>query len=356
MGRPRLAPRLVRRDLVCRRRVCGLESQEEMTCRRPSISSWLGPDRLERSSRLVSPRTRNAGCAHRGGQRPPAEELIQPRARRCSQNPETDWMYTAEAGKCGLGLAEGRMMMPRGKMLRRVVGDELHGVRAGHPGDFDAWAEGAPPGGAIATCCRISRRGEALAPSDDISIDAPAPRHRRPPRGFRGAPPILPGAWEFVEAAVAAGIPRARLQRTRPRGPDGVVSLIQTTTPAGKRSSTYRASSRTRPNGGEPHDHHRGARDARRPRGSTRTLGGNGRRVPHRHGRHPHRACRQRGRTERRSDRIAAPAPAVGRRPRRGDRVCGPHVPGRFAARRASTLKTTSRSLSSSPPPARVSR
>jgi choline dehydrogenase len=44
-----------------------------------------------------------------------------------------------------------------------------------------------------------------------------------------------------VEAAVAAGIPRGDYNGRNRGGPAGVVSLIQTTTRAGKRSSTYRA-------------------------------------------------------------------------------------------------------------------
>ena len=51
------------------------------------------------------------------GERPPAEELIPAACPALQRNPVTDWMYTADAGKCGLGLTEGRMMMPRGKML-----------------------------------------------------------------------------------------------------------------------------------------------------------------------------------------------------------------------------------------------
>ena len=55
-------------------------------------------------------------------------------------DPETDWMYTADAGKAGLGLAEGRMMVPRGKMLGGSSGMNYMAYVRGHPGDFDAWA------------------------------------------------------------------------------------------------------------------------------------------------------------------------------------------------------------------------
>ena len=52
---------------------------------------------------------------------------------------------------------------------------------------------------------------------------------------------MLPGAREFVEAAVAAGIPRGDYNGRDRGGPAGVVSLLQTTTRSGKRSSTYHA-------------------------------------------------------------------------------------------------------------------
>jgi choline dehydrogenase len=53
--------------------------------------------------------------------------------------------------------------------------------------------------------------------------------------------PVLSGAEQFVDAAVAAGIPRGDYNGRDRGGPDGVVSLLQTTTRAGKRSSTYHA-------------------------------------------------------------------------------------------------------------------
>ena len=36
------------------------------------------------------------------GRQPPAAELIPAACPALQQNPETDWMYTADAGKCGL--------------------------------------------------------------------------------------------------------------------------------------------------------------------------------------------------------------------------------------------------------------
>ena len=53
--------------------------------------------------------------------------------------------------------------------------------------------------------------------------------------------PILPAARQFVEAAVAAGIPRGDYNGRDRDCPDGVVSLTQFTTRNGRRSSTYAA-------------------------------------------------------------------------------------------------------------------
>ena len=174
------------------------------------------------------------------GHRPPPEELIPAACPALQSNPATDWMYTADAGKCGLGLADGRMMMPRGKMLGGSSGMNYMAYVRGHPGDFDAWAEGGATGWSYRDVLPYFRKSEGLAPSDDIAIDAPA--HNATGRlGVSVRSPILAGAREFVEAAVAAGIPRGDYNGRDRGGPDGVVSLLQTSTRAGKQSSTYHA-------------------------------------------------------------------------------------------------------------------
>ena len=65
-------------------------------------------------------------------------------------------------------------------------------------------------------------------------------QQRRSAGGFR-ALAGTPGAREFVEAAEAAGIPRGDYNGRDRGGAAGVVSLLQTSTRQGKRSSTYRA-------------------------------------------------------------------------------------------------------------------
>ena len=51
------------------------------------------------------------------GERPPDVELMPAATAALQKNPATDWMFTADPGKAGLGLRGGRMPVPRGKML-----------------------------------------------------------------------------------------------------------------------------------------------------------------------------------------------------------------------------------------------
>ena len=156
------------------------------------------------------------------------------------RNPETDWMYTADAGNCGLGLADGRMMVPRGKMLGGSSGINYMAYVRGHPGDFDSWAAGGATGWSYDDVLPYFKKSEGLAPSGDIVVDGDA-HNTSGPLGVSVRAPVLSGAQEFVEAAVAAGIPRGDYNGRDRGGPDGVVSLLQTTTRDGKRSSTYHA-------------------------------------------------------------------------------------------------------------------
>jgi len=174
------------------------------------------------------------------GGRPPAEELMPAACPLLQQNPATDWMYTADAGQCGLGLKEGRMMMPRGKMLGGSSGINYMAYVRGHPGDFDAWAEAGAVGWSYRDVLPYFKKSEGLAPSDDITIDRDA-HNTRGPLGVSVRSPILTGAREFVNAAVSASIPRGDYNGRDRGGPKGVVSLLQTTTRHGKRSSTYHA-------------------------------------------------------------------------------------------------------------------
>ena len=191
------------------------------------------------AARLSEDPTCRVALLEAGG-RPPAEELIPAACSAMQQNPETDWMYTADAGKCGLGLKGGRMMMPRGKMLGGSSGINYMAYVRGHPGDFDAWATSGASGWSYRDVLPYFKKSEGLAPSDDIAIDSPA-HNTTGPLGVSVRAPVLPGAREFVEAAVAAGVPRGDYNGQDRGGPGGVVSLMQTSTRSGKRSSTYHA-------------------------------------------------------------------------------------------------------------------
>jgi choline dehydrogenase-like flavoprotein len=155
-------------------------------------------------------------------------------------NPETDWMYTADAGAAGLGLRDGRMMVPRGKMLGGSSGINYMAYVRGHPGDFDAWAAEGAAGWSHDAVLPFFKKSEGLAPSGDIVVD-PDAHNTEGPLGVSVRAPVLRGAQEFVEAAAAAGIPVGDYNGRDREGDAGVVSLLQTTTRDGKRSSTYHA-------------------------------------------------------------------------------------------------------------------
>ncbi len=174
------------------------------------------------------------------GKQPPAEEMVPAACSALQLNPETDWMYTASAGRAGKGLRDGRMMVPRGKMLGGSSGINYMAYVRGHPGDFDAWAEAGATGWRYDDVLPYFKKSEGLVPDEAITIDDDA-HNTNGPLGVSVRAPIIPGAAEFVDAAEAAGIPRGDYNGRERGGADGVVSLFQTTTRDGKRSSTYHA-------------------------------------------------------------------------------------------------------------------
>jgi choline dehydrogenase len=174
------------------------------------------------------------------GDRPPDVELMPVACAAMQLNPATDWMYTADPGKAGLGLRGRRVPVPRGKMLGGSSGLNYMAYVRGHPADFDSWAEGGATGWSYADVLPYFRKSEGLTPCDEIVIDAPA-HNSDGPLGVAVRSPILQGARAFVEAAEAAGIPRGDYNGRSRGDASGVVSLLQTSTRDGKRSSTYRA-------------------------------------------------------------------------------------------------------------------
>lgn len=174
------------------------------------------------------------------GGHPPPVAAIPAACPMLQKNPATDWMYTADAGKCGLGMEEGRMMVPRGKMLGGSSGINYMAYVRGHPGDFDVWASSGATGWSYREVLPYFLKSEGLAPSGDIVIDEAA-HNTLGPLGVSVRAPVLPGATAFLQAAQAAGIPTGDYNGRERGGAQGVASLFQTTTRAGKRASTYHA-------------------------------------------------------------------------------------------------------------------
>ena len=185
------------------------------------------------------------------GGRPPEAEIMPAACPVLQVNPETDWMFTGDAGKAGKGLRGGRMFAPRGKMLGGSSGINYLAYVRGHPGDFDAWAEGGADGWSYADVLPYFRKSEHLVPSGDVPIDAEV-HGTDGPLGVSVRQPVIAGAEAFVKAASEVGIPVGDYNGRTRGGPAGAVSLMQTTTMDGKRSSTFHAflegKPETRPN------------------------------------------------------------------------------------------------------------
>ncbi len=174
------------------------------------------------------------------GDRPPDRELMPVACASLQLDPETDWMYTADPGRAGLGLQDRRMPVPRGKMLGGSSGINYMAYVRGHPGDFDAWSAGGATGWSYDEVLPYFRKSEGLIPSNEIVIDHQA-HGRDGPLGVSVRSPVVPASRAFVKAAEAVGIPSGDYNGRDRGGPAGVASLFQTTTRDGKRSSTYRA-------------------------------------------------------------------------------------------------------------------
>src|ERR1700722_12830434 len=174
------------------------------------------------------------------GERPPEISALPIAPAAMQLNPATDWMYTADQGKAGLGLNGRRIPVPRGKMLGGSSSINYMMYVRGHPGDFDSWAEGGATGWSYVDVLPYFRKSEGLTPSGEVVIDAEA-HNTDGPLGVSVRSPVLPVASDFVAAAVAAGIPRGDYNGRDRGGATGLVSLTQHSTRHGKRSSTYNA-------------------------------------------------------------------------------------------------------------------
>src|SRR5207244_9089826 len=174
------------------------------------------------------------------GERPPEISALPIAPAAMQLNRATDWMFTADPGKAGLGLNGPRVPVPRGKMLGGSSGINYMMYVRGHPGDYDSWAASGAAGWSYAEVLPYFRKSEGLAASEDIVIDVAA-HNTAGPLGVSVRDPILPAARQFVEAAVAAGIPKGDYNGRNRGSAAGVVSLTQYTTRDGRRSSTYQA-------------------------------------------------------------------------------------------------------------------
>jgi choline dehydrogenase-like flavoprotein len=149
-------------------------------------------------------------------------------------------MFTADPGRCGLGLIGQRMQVPRGRMLGGSSGINYMAWVRGHPGDFDRWAERGATGWGYDEVLPYFRKIEDFVPTNEITVDGDA-HGRGGPVGVTVRSPVLPASLSFVEAAENAGIPRGDYNGRDRGGPAGVASLLQTNTRNGRRSSTYHA-------------------------------------------------------------------------------------------------------------------
>ena len=139
---------------------------------------------------------------------PPDTELMPVACSSLQLDPETDWMYTADAGNAGLGLAEGRMMVPRGKMLGGSSGINYMAYVRGHPGDFNAWAADGATGWSYDEVLPYFKKSEGLAPSGDIVIDADS-HNTEGPLGVSVRSPVIRGCRNLSLLRSHPGYPLA---------------------------------------------------------------------------------------------------------------------------------------------------
>lgn len=174
------------------------------------------------------------------GGAPPDRESMPAAVATLQLDPDTDWMFTADPGRAGLGLRDKVMPVPRGKMLGGSSGLNYMAYVRGHPGDYDRWAEMGAEGWSYEDILPFFKKSEDFSPSNAITVD-PDAHGSGGPLGISVRSPVIPGSQAFVDAAEVSGIPRGDYNGRGRGNPGGVSSLFQTTTRRGMRSSTYRA-------------------------------------------------------------------------------------------------------------------
>ena len=251
------------------------------------------------------------------GGAPPPHEAMPAAVASLQLDPDVDWMYTGDPGGAGKGLTDGRMMVPRGKMLGGSSGLNYMAYVRGHPGDFDAWAADGGKGWAYADVLPYFAKSEDLAPPDppDGVVIEDDVHGTGGPLGVSVRSPRTVAAEQFVAAAEAAGIPMGDYNGRERGGPVGCASLFQTTTRDGKRSSTYHAFLEPVLDAPEPGRDHAGA--GREGAAGADRVGPPGHRSPLPRRRRPYDGPprRPRGRGQCGRDRVAAAPAPVGDRP-----------------------------------------
>jgi choline dehydrogenase-like flavoprotein len=124
-----------------------------------SISSWWAGGPLGRAARLSEDPACQVALLE-AGERPPEVELMPVACAAMQLNPATDWMYTADPGKAGLGLRGRRVPVPRGKMLGGSSGLNYMAYVRGHPRDSTPGRRRAQPVGATEMYYPTSERAK----------------------------------------------------------------------------------------------------------------------------------------------------------------------------------------------------
>lgn len=172
------------------------------------------------------------------GGKPPEREAMPMACASLQLDPETDWMFRADAGKGAQGFHNKTMPVPRGKMLGGSSGINYMVFVRGHPGDFDNWEAQGAEGWSFAEVQPCFERMEEVAQSNEAIIDRDG-RGASGPIGVGIRSPVIPAARQFVRAAEKSGMPAGDYNGSGRHNPGGVSSLVQTNTRHGRRSSTY---------------------------------------------------------------------------------------------------------------------
>lgn len=172
------------------------------------------------------------------GGKPPDHEAMPMACASLQLDPETDWMYRGNPGKGGQGFQNKTMPVPRGRMLGGSSGINYMVFVRGHPGDFDNWASKGAKGWSFSDVAHCFERMEEVRPSNEANIDVEG-RGKSGPIGVGIRSPVIPASRQFVAAGEAAGLRSGDYNGSGRQNAEGVVSLVQTNTRNGRRSSTY---------------------------------------------------------------------------------------------------------------------